>query len=63
MLQVENIIFIKQLKDMCSREKENKIMGLIDLKEKVIKILGEFLGGNEKYVYKSERYTTKNTNH
>lgn len=35
---------------MCSREKENKIMGLIDLKEKVIKILGEFLGGNEKYV-------------
>ncbi len=42
--------FIKQLKDMYSREKENNIMGLIDVKEKVIKTLGEFLDKNEKYV-------------
>ena len=41
--------FIKQLKDMCSREKENKFMGLIDVKEEVIKTLGEFLERNKEY--------------
>ena len=34
---------------MCSREKENKFMGLIDVKEKVIKTLGEFLERNKEY--------------
>ncbi len=44
------IVFIEQLKDMYSREKENNNMGFIDVKEKVIKTLGEFLDKNEKYV-------------
>ena len=34
---------------MCSRERENKFMGLIDVKEKVIKTLGEFLERNKEY--------------
>lgn len=42
-------LIIKQLKDMYSREKENVVMGLIDMKEKINK-LGEFLKRNEKYV-------------
>lgn len=42
-------IFIKQPKDMYSREKENNVMGLIDLKEKVIKILGDFLERTKGY--------------
>lgn len=35
---------------MYLREKENKIMGFIDVKEKVIKTLGEFLDRNKEYV-------------
>lgn len=42
-------IFIKQPKDMYSREKENNIMGMIDIKEKIIKTLGDFLERNKEY--------------
>ena len=31
-------------------EEENQIMGFIDVKEKVIKTLGEFLEGNKEYI-------------
>ena len=41
--------FIKQPKDMYSREKENSIMGFIDVKEKVIKTLDGFLDRNKRY--------------
>jgi len=46
---------------MYSREKEKNIMGMIDIKEKVIKTLGEFLDRNKEYIV--EAYiSNSNTN-